>query len=72
MASYTLPQIYGQLEYLEKNLNLVKEAVSNLTEKQKKSAKTLFGSLPKTDLSFADFKQIRKELSSSWQDKWNM
>lgn len=72
MNRYTLPQIYGQLEYLEKNLGLVKDAVSDLAKNGKKAKKTLYGSLPKTNLSYSDFKRIRKETSSSWQTKWNM
>lgn len=72
MNGYTLPQIYGQLEYLEKNLDLVKEAVSDLAKNGEKTSKTLYGSLPKTNLSYSDFKKIRKETSSSWESKWNM
>lgn len=70
MKANTLPQISGQLEYLEKNLGLLKVVVRELAETQKRPQKTLFGSLPKTDLTLTDFTKLRQDLSSSWEKKW--
>lgn len=70
MAGFTIPQIYGQIEYLEKNLLLVKKAVSDVVEKENGTKKELYGSLPESDLKFSDFKQLRKNLSTSWINKW--
>ena len=72
MNGYTLPQISGQLEYLEKNLALIKMAVYDLVEEKKETKSTLFGSLPKTNLSLTDFKKLRRQLSSSWKKKWSL
>jgi len=72
MNGYTLPQISGQLEYLEKNLALIKMAVYDLVEEKKETKSTLFGSLSKTNLSLTDFKKLRRQLSSSWKKKWSL
>jgi len=72
MNNYILPQISGQLEYLEKNLALIKRVVYDLMEEKGQIKKTLFGSLPKTSLSLADFNKLRRQLSSSWEKKWSL
>lgn len=71
MTNYTLPQISGQLEYLENNLRILKQAFSDLVRKEKPLKKTLFGSLSKTNLTLSDFKKIRQKLSSSWKTRWS-
>lgn len=65
----SLPYIYGQIEFLEKTLSILKKDVMVLNKK-KKVSKKIYGSIPKTNLSFVDFKKLRKALSSSWEDEW--
>lgn len=41
-------------------------------EKEGEPKNTVYASLPKTNISFAEFKSLRKELSSSWESKWDL
>ncbi|OGG26424.1 hypothetical protein A2960_06110 [Candidatus Gottesmanbacteria bacterium RIFCSPLOWO2_01_FULL_39_12b] len=65
----SLPYLYGQIEYLEKNLSLLKKTVVSMARK-KKVIKSLYGSLPKVNLSFTEFNKIRKIISSTWENEW--
>lgn len=65
----SLPYLYGQIEYLEKNLSLLKKTVVSMAKK-KKVIKSLYGSLPKVNLSFSEIKKVRRALSSSWESEW--
>lgn len=71
MVSYSFPQIVGQLEYLEKNVNLLKQAVTYMSKKERKKIKSLFGSLANSKIELSEFKNLRKSLSSSWENKWS-
>lgn len=65
-----LPFIYGQIEYLENNLNLLKKKVSHMAKKTTVKAQSLYGSLAKSNISLGEFKKIRTTLSTSWEKKW--
>lgn len=60
----------GKIEYLEKNLNLLKKEISQFSKKPGKKVK-IYGSLPKIGLTLSDFKNVRKSLSSSWEQEWS-
>lgn len=71
MNGITIPYITGQIDYLEKNLQLLKQEVIKVTERPLPKKAAIYGSLPEIKLSFKDFKQVRKDLSTSWEHEWS-
>lgn len=68
----TASYLTGTFEYLEKNLLMVRRQLQVVAQNPptRRTIK-LYGSLPKTNLSFQDFKKFRHQISSSWEQKWS-
>lgn len=71
MSNFSLSYITGKLDYLEKNLQTLKQVIDDVAEKTVKKKSKLYGSLPKLGISFKGFQKIRQSLSSAWEQEWS-